>query len=999
MAFRPRDNFTRSIHTRACTGYVTKMDTVDCEPDPFSKEGLWKLSRFSIEALQPLEALPWNAALPGTDQLARPIPGHWVLTIVTEIPGSAFQAALETISKTGLVFPNKLDPLEPLEPAPASATNSSTDSQPDTPVNTLPASPEEDIWTLEAGQEEAGYVAALKSWEKFRDQSSREPASAYFSESGAKGFDAALKAQGNSSENQPTAGRLVRSDVFIRSLVCLGLGWSSPFFRYSPQTGAFERVMDNVRVSGVSLSAIDSVIMDLLQCGAHMQRVRAFSRQPSTTPKNLSSLLTLRGTVMVILYNIELQTLGHGRDVVSILQVHMLFQRCGELVGALVDIVDAAEKTRSDAQVISTVMERSAFLAQKFGWIENLVQDIVVRVTRPWFGFIEGWIGLRPEEPALNELIASGLTFAQVEKHEDPSRFNTDSRVEYNYREDHMPSFIPGDQAQTIFETGRSLRLLKSGHPDHPIARFDTIARAGNLHLQFATTWADIERIQQRGHGYESALRAEILEYHKRRRPLQSRSTNPDRSPQNDRPSDEKEITEKTFEMFDIDDEAHVAGSVMDERVLSYDGVNQVLQKARNPDHGPGGSNDRFGPEITAGLYLSLAPIIWTQAQLIDFSLLYHLFKDHKVRHHLNLQWRFQLLGDGSFATKLAYVLFDPEMESGERKSGVVRGGVHTGLRLGSRDTWPPASSELRLVLIGLLGDCYFGDATPEEAEQMSNQKETELPGDLNFAIRDLTSEEIERCRDPNAIEALDFLRLQYKPPRALEALITVHSLGKYDRLFKHLLRLLRMVSVVKGLIRDSTTRGSLSGDTRNVFQKFRIDAQHFVLAISDYCFHVGIGSIWTCFQGTLAKIERCLDRGDIDGTIETAHSVPRLRDYHEDILDQMLFAFFLSKRHAPAAKLLENIFSTILAFGPLSKADGASGIRHENEGTVLHLYATFRKQVSALMGYLRGLESSKASSKPMGRSGTFFTSRTEPTSVFEHLRVRLEMNDYYESV
>lgn len=74
--FGPRDNFTRSIHTRAHSGYVIKMDAVDCEPDPFSKEGLWKLSRFSIEALQPLEALPWNAALPGTDQLARPIPGH-----------------------------------------------------------------------------------------------------------------------------------------------------------------------------------------------------------------------------------------------------------------------------------------------------------------------------------------------------------------------------------------------------------------------------------------------------------------------------------------------------------------------------------------------------------------------------------------------------------------------------------------------------------------------------------------------------------------------------------------------------------------------------------------------------------------------------------------------------------------------------------------------------------------------------------------------------------
>lgn len=46
--------------------YGLTMDSYDREPDPFSSESLWRLSQFSIEALQPLEALPWNADLPGT---------------------------------------------------------------------------------------------------------------------------------------------------------------------------------------------------------------------------------------------------------------------------------------------------------------------------------------------------------------------------------------------------------------------------------------------------------------------------------------------------------------------------------------------------------------------------------------------------------------------------------------------------------------------------------------------------------------------------------------------------------------------------------------------------------------------------------------------------------------------------------------------------------------------------------------------------------------------
>lgn len=861
----------------------------------------------------------------------------------------------------------------------------STDSQSDTVVDLLQSpTDEDDIWALDTLREEWDQPAPLKSWENFRDPSSPEPVSAYFSESGAKGFDAALVQRGN----------LVARNVFIRSLVCLGLGWSSPFFRYNPRTLEFERCMRNVRVSGLSLLAVDSVVVDVLKCGTHMQRVRAFAKHPTTKSKELSSLFTLRRTLTIIMYSLERQIIGHGKEIVSILQVNALFQRCGELISALVDIVDATEQATSDAHAISSVMKCAAFFAFKFGWIENLVQEIVVRMTGPWLGFVEGWIGLRADETTVNELVASGSTFVRLEQQEDPTRFKTgSSRVDYSYRADHMPNFIPADQAQKIFHTGRSLRLLKSAHPNHPIARHDALARADHLHLRCATTWTEIEEIQQRASGYATKIRAEILQYHRRQSSLQSRDS--DLPTQGVCPQPEKAITETTFELFDIDDEANFSGSAMNEQALSHDGVDHLLKGAKSSDPGPIGGH-RFGPEITSGLYLSLAPIIWSQAQLIDYSLLHYLFKEHKVRHHLNLQRRFQLLGDGSFASRLSHSLFDPEMESGERKTGVMRSGVHTGLRLGSRDSWPPASSELRLVLIGLLGDCYFGDSDAETSERASNEKDNELPGGLSFSIRDLTSEEIERCKDPNTIEALDFLRLQYKPPEALEALITARSLNQYDRLFKHSLRLLRMVSTVKGLIRDSTTRGSLSGDSRNVFQKFRIDAQHFVLAITDYCFHVGIGSVWNCFQETLTKIERCLDRGDIDGTIEVAHSVPRLRDYHEDVLDQMLFAFFLSKRHAPAAKLLDSIFSTILAFVPLSKADGMNGVRHENEGTVSHLHATFRKQVSALVGYLSGLDVGKASSKSMGKSGTFFTSRTEPTSVFEHLRVRLEVKDYY---
>lgn len=869
----------------------------------------------------------------------------------------------------------------------------STDTQSDVPSDLIQGSKDEDdLWKLDLLQDEPGHIAPLRSWDKYENRSFQEPVSAYFSESGARGFDSALSSAAKTN-GHGTAARLVRDDVFIRSLLRLGLGWSSPLFGYHRKAMKFERRMEDVRVSGVSLSVLDTVIEAVMQCGTHMQRVRDFARNSSSRSQGISALFTLRGTISVIIYNLEQQVVSQSRQIVSLLQVTTLFRRCGDLIGALAEMVDAAEKAASDAQLISIIMQKAAFFAQKFGWMDNLVQEIVVRVTRPWFGFVEGWLGLRPEDSALRELVASGNTFVQVERLEDPNKFSSGpARVEYNYHRDHMPSFVPPDQAQLIFESGRSLRYLKKAHPHHPLARHDVLDRIGHIRLYCATTWAGIEGIQRRAHEFESRLRAEILRYH---RGSSMDAIDPKALSHEAAQSDEENIVEKAFELFDIDDERHFSETGMDEKVFSADPVNAMLQKAREPVSQPSASGDRFGPELTSGLYLSLAPVISSQAHLIDFSCLHHLFKEHKLRHHLDLQRRFQLLGDGSFVTRLSHSLFDPDMDSGERKSGTVRGGAHTGLRLGNRDTWPPASSELRLVLIGILGDCYFSDTDPETSDHAQTQRDDEMPGGLSFSIRELTDEEIERCKDPNAIEALDFLRLQYKPPEALEALITTRSLKKYDRLFKHLLRLLRMVSTVKAIIRDSTTRGSLSGDPRNIFQRFRIDAQHFALAISDYCFHVGIESIWSKFQDTLSKIEHCLDRGDFEGTIEVAHSVPRLRDFHEDILDQMLFAFFLSKRHSQAAKLLDSIFGTILAFSPLSRAEGLSGLRHENEGTVHHLYSTFRKQVAALVGYLRGLDFEKAS-KSMGKSRGFYSMQAEPTSVFEHLRVRLEVKDYY---
>lgn len=319
------------------------------------------------------------------------------------------------------------------------------------------------------------------------------------------------------------------------------------------------------------------------------------------------------------------------------------------------------------------------------------------------------------------------------------------------------------------------------------------------------------------------------------------------------------------------------------------------------------------------------------------------------------------------------------------------------GLNLGSRDSWPPASSELRLALMGVLTDS-FNESSGEQTGIHGAGKEGELPGGLSFAVRDMTTEELERCMDPNGIEALDFLKLQYKPPEPLEAIITPTALYRYDRLFKLLLRVLRMLFVVGKLFRDANSRASRWSGVDPIAQRFRIEAGHFVGAVGGYMFETGVGSTWVKFDEKLAEIERKLEGDEVEG-----EGLERLRGYHESILDRIMFATLTRKRQAPVMKLVEDIFVAVLAFARYSheRASGRGG--GMDPGEVAELYKVFRRRVGIFISVCRGLSEKRGygdGRKDLeGRRAVdaiFGTGYKEEGNLLGMLLVRLEMTGYY---
>ncbi|KAI5292234.1 hypothetical protein KEM52_006521 [Ascosphaera acerosa] len=377
---------------------------------------------------------------------------------------------------------------------------------------------------------------------------------------------------------------------------------------------------------------------------------------------------------------------------------------------------------------------------------------------------------------------------------------------------------------------------------------------------------------------------------------------------------------------------------------------------------GPANASDGADVSLSSLAYRSLAPAVLVQTKVVNYLSLRRLFSEERLAEHLDLLHRFQLLSDGVFSSRLSQVLFDPSKRSGERRRHVATAGVDSGLRLGSRDSWPPASSELQLVLLGLIPECYRSRTRQDDTAitgDGGNEHADDVPGNLSFAIRQLRGEEIRQVKDPNGLEALDFLRLSYTPSPALWVIFTSEALESYDLIFKHLLRLLRVMVVARELVQHSIARWSDGCGRAATVHLFRWEANHLVQTLGGYVVDSGVGKIWQTFDAFVQQLKCSLLEGDLDGALGLCASPHRLRARHEQTLAGMLGAMFLDGEHGQAGAYLGEILRVILRFAPVSRAL-AGAARHDaaaRDALVRQcgdLHRTFRHAVQAFLRCLQ---------------------------------------------
>ncbi|KAF9918994.1 hypothetical protein BX616_003244 [Lobosporangium transversale] len=343
-------------------------------------------------------------------------------------------------------------------------------------------------------------------------------------------------------------------------------------------------------------------------------------------------------------------------------------------------------------------------------------------------------------------------------------------------------------------------------------------------------------------------------------------------------------------------------------------------------------------------------------------------------------------------------------------------------LRTSLKSTWPPRSGELEMTLRAVLLDCIqtqtaevrnLGDEDKYDSEvsdmdicdddktyspQRQQQQQTlsfrnklkkqdisrikrsldtqELEESLAFAIKEYN--DVKKIpRNVNALEALDFLYLDYKAPRPLRLLfLTPETFDKYTRLFTFRLRFARIDATLKRIYQQLRTRQKdiqLSGynnkgthssnstydhnDYNHIEMKmlyrYRFEAQQIFDGIHGYISDVAIGATWKTFMTQLENVQeriedrimRSVDIGNVDGSSsmvedgdgdgdgdgfsldpawdkETAavqftllDNMAALHDCHDHFLNLVLQKSFLKRIQAPILKLVHGILSMVLKF------------------------------------------------------------------------------------
>ncbi|OAQ97022.1 hypothetical protein LLEC1_03897 [Akanthomyces lecanii] len=835
---------------------------------------------------------------------------------------------------------------------------------------------------------------AHRTWDAFEARTTAPPEPLFLSEAGASTYDALLSWPTDPLNLKNTDVPVVQTKAYLSSLISLALGQQSLLFVRNNSGKKFRPALPKFRISGYSREVLAGVEEECLTCGMRILDLRSFI-QKSYADEASPCRVALASAVSLILQVVHEYVTVDKAQPQSLLQLQTSVASLAAIVKPLVKLNGQLRPDMGDHSVLSAVFHHASLADADSRYVREMMREVLQRASTPWIEFLQEWIGTSAEKgiPLTKSDVGARKWFVKVDAEiyvDDFGRQIED--IDFRLDRSRMPAFIPDDVAQSIFETGKNLRFIKSHHPEHILADTQLTLSQKPPEIRWRFDWNAIARVERRVKEFTDMKTIAVNDF---RRGTASKMdcTSHDSSQRT-------QVHNLTY--FGVDEqemENRIQASMRrlqeplrDE--TTRDSLSTIVR--HQLDQGFSDSSDSsLTPHWSLLPLLSFGPMVSAQARSINQEHMRLLFVKHDLLGHLRLYRDFHMLGSGLFCARLSQALFNPDLESAERQAGVARQGGVMGLRLGGRNTWPPASSELRLALMGILSDAY-SDSRPESSNKLSRDGE-KLPGDLSFAVRDLSEEEIKKCMDPDSLEALDFLCLQYTTPPALSSVITPVILLQYDRIFRLLLRVLRMKYVVDELFRHTLWTSRLYGyELSDDEYRFAREARVVVSSVMGYFLDTAMTLPWQAFERRLDQIQEALARSSNDTFTKQPPSPLQMQQLHSKLLYAVMSGLFLRKRQQPILNLLEDIFNGILEYATATKASESadqSVFRPTSE-----MYHEFKQKVQVFITVCRSL-SEKAKSEPRDKDNgdaLFHSAGVGDESIVAQLLSKLDLDNYY---
>ncbi|KAI4717638.1 hypothetical protein E4T48_06184 [Aureobasidium sp. EXF-10727] len=800
---------------------------MDGDHGPFNVPDFWRRSTFSLPD-EPGQTLFGDSQLGEYDTLSVTWTYH---SDMTELP------LIDDHFDTELRLP-QIDDFQfgTLHDLRANQEPDLTPTVPDSPTPTSLSNHLDDLWKLDLTTPTKN--VPLRTWEAFTHHDHTESPISYLSDAGPRAFDAL----------QPDDTNIIQSAFALKCLALLGLGRSSTLFQWKKEANTFVPTLDNVRLSGLSSTAFDSIVHRLSAIGCTFVDARHFAMTTYANKHPLAARVALATTIHAVLEALDQNLSDRVMTAESALRLLACFDTPVILLAELKELITSTSRATTDTAFLSDCHDTIRRFTNACSPFHSLHAEILDHVSQPWFQAI---------------CQNTGLTHNQFDLPIQTDVLNGSAHVS-------------GEDKALITEVTTAITMLRDCAPDHPLLH-PAAWGVDSLSPELSSAATDIDRIIDKANKYQEDLLAAISKYN---------SGRPNSSDTNTRPQEHHLVSEQLPWSLDEAQQTYFedVGTRFSEPPVNMDTSNirtlttSILEACTTPET----SNLDLRHLAKASLN-HLQPYLQVQSRLLNGILLRLFFRQFSLREHLTLNHSFHLLGNGLFVQHLTAALFTSDSNA-------------RGLRLDNHSKqWPPASSELRLGLMGVLSEAYGSN---------------DIPGNLSFAIRELGDEEIEKCLDANSIHALDFLRLRYEAPTPLNVILDDTAMAKYDDCFRVLLGVLRVLHFVT-LLRSTAQQK----DSTPATQAFAHEAWSCVSSLASYFFDIAVAGPWKDLQRTLDTIEADLAIEDAEGVFgqRVSFGISHLRNKHADMLDTIRSRLFLRSRHDNVRGLVNDVFACIL--------------------------------------------------------------------------------------